>query len=186
VHSDPAMLSRRGFCTLAAGCAVTACAADGGLVQIGPIGGGSGDDTKLPDADPGSPDANRTVPPDAMVSPDASTNPACASGVTDVGLPSAFALNTPKLFSTKGFFVVRDSGGLYALSALCTHEFATMGVSSGHFLCPRHGAEFTFNGAIIGGPVNRPLVHYPMCVMSSGHVGVDTSTTTTASDRLNA
>jgi Rieske Fe-S protein len=60
-----------------------------------------------------------------------------------------------------------------------------MGTSSGHFLCPRHGAEFTYNGAIIGGPVNRPLEHYPMCVLSSGHLGVDTSTTTTASDRLN-
>lgn len=181
------MLSRREFCSVAAtGCALVACTAgDGGVVQIGPVGGPLGDD----DDDVPPPDANPNIPPDAHPPidasvPDASTAPMCSANVADVGDPSIFQLNTPVLFSSKNFFVVRDAGGLYALSSRCTHEQAQCGVSSGRFRCPRHGALFTFDGAIISGPVNRPLVHYPMCLMSSGHVGVDTSRTTTTTDRL--
>lgn len=179
-------LSRRGFCGGVAGCiglATVAGCVDGGsgVIQTGPLGGpeGAGPDsgTHMP-----PPDGSHMPPPDAPMN--VGTCP--SSGVTDVGAPSSFTTNNPKYFSSGNFFVVRDSGGLYALTARCTHEGATCVVSQGEFYCPRHGAEFDFNGGVIAGPVFQPLVHYSMCTLSNGHVGVVKSQTVSASTRLNA
>ena len=82
--------------------------------------------------------------------------------------------------------MVRDSGGLYALTAACTHSGATCQVSGTEFYCPRHGATFTFNGVVTQGPAFFPLNHYSMCDMSNGHVGVNTSQTVGSSVRLNS
>ena len=164
------------------GLAIAGCT-DGsvGTVETGPLGGGG---------NPGNPDGGTgsghgsdggTTHMDGGV---AATCP--TSGVTDVGAPSTFQMNTPVYFSTSKFFVVRDSGGLYALTARCTHEGATMVTQSSHFYCPRHGATFTYNGDILGGPVITPLVHYEMCTLANGHVGVVTSVTVSKTQRLNA
>jgi nitrite reductase/ring-hydroxylating ferredoxin subunit len=173
-------ISRRDFCAIAgvagAGLALPACTDGGaGAVQTGPLGG-----TPQPDA---------SKPPiDGSMVNDGSMGDAsmatCTGSPVDVGAPSMFTLNTPVYFSTAKFFVVRDSGGLYALTARCTHEGATCVVQSSLFYCPRHGAEFTFNGGIISGPVISGLVHYGMCTMGNGHVGVQTSMTVSQSTRL--
>lgn len=198
--------SRREFCAFtaaAAGLALAACTDGGvGIVQTGALGSDpdAREDTDAPegsvdarpgspDARPGSPDAHPTPDakpgsPDARPAPDASSGPVCTGSPTDVGAASAFTTGSPTYVSSGRFFVVRDSGGVYALTALCTHEGATCQVQSGEFYCPRHGATFTYDGAILGGPVSRPLVHYSMCVMSNGHLGVDTSTTVSSTTRL--
>jgi len=174
------VVSRRDFCriglgigglTLAEGCT------DGGLggVQTGPLGGGDDDGS------------NTGTPPDAppQVTPDAPpSGPACTTSALDVGPASSFVNGTPKYFSSGSLFVVRDSGGLYALTARCTHQGVTCSVSSGRFRCPAHGALFNFDGSIISGPVSQPLRHYAMCILSNGNVGVITSQTVSASDRL--
>src|SRR5262245_52406043 len=170
------VISRREFVAFTAtGCvslALSACT-DGtsGVIHTGPLGG---------DDQPS--DANSDAP---MMPPDASAA-ACVGAATDVGLASSFMMNMPVYFSTEKFFVVRDSGGLYALTARCTHEGVVCVVSGGDFYCPRHDAQFTFNGAIISGPVISPLVHYGMCTLAGGHVGVQTSMTVSASTRLMA
>ena len=109
-----------------------------------------------------------------------------ATGVTDVGAASAFALNQPKYFSSGNFFVVRDSGGLYALTARCTHQGVTVEDDGSEFACPAHGATFDYNGTVTGGPTFTNLVHYEMCLIGNGHVGVVKSKTVAQSDRLNA
>lgn len=173
-------LSRRDFCAFAAGCAGLAIAGctDGnvGVVHTGPLGNGDG------------PDGGNHPPDDAMpadsMQADASTG-TCMPGATDLGPPSGFAMNTP-VYKTSPvkLFVVRDTGGLYALTALCTHEGATNGVNNNtNFKCPRHGALFTFDGAIISGPVSKPLKHYALCLLPNGNVGV-TTTVVPATDRL--
>jgi nitrite reductase/ring-hydroxylating ferredoxin subunit len=175
--------SRRDFCALAGtmGLVITGCT-DGGapVVETGALG----DHPDAPQA--GTPDAHQVVTPDAKPgSPDAATTgPACSGAATDVGAASSYAMNTPKLYSSAGFFVVRDSGGLYAVSSICTHEGATNGLSSGHFRCPRHGATFTHNGDILGGPVFTGLVHYAMCMLPNGNVGVQTGQEVAQSTRL--
>jgi len=169
-------ISRRDFCRAAAiGLAVVGCT-DGsiGVIHTGPLGG---DDTTTPPD--GSPPIDGPPPP-----PDAPAA-TCVGGELDVGAPGSFVLDTPVYVSSSRLFVVRDSGGLYALTARCTHDGVTCEVQSSRFHCPRHGALFTYDGAIISGPVTRPLKHYAMCTLPNGNVAVNTATTVSASTRLN-
>ncbi len=166
------------------GLAVVGCS-DGSLggVQTGPLG----NDDNGPDG--GNPTDARTadarVPIDGKAPVDGESAAACTGSATDVGAATTFVTGTPVYFSSGKFFVVRDAGGLYAVTAVCTHEGATCAVSGSEFHCPRHGADFTFDGAIISGPVSRPLAHYGMCILSNGHAGV-TTTTVAATQRLDA
>lgn len=145
-------ISRRAFLgTVGAGAALTAC---------------GGSDSATVDA------------PAAAV--DAPAGATCASGATDVGAPATFMMNVPVLNSAGKFFVVRDAGGLYAMSAACTHEGVTTCVgtasscsSSGtQLFCPRHGALFKFDGTVVRGPASAPLPHLAVCLLANGHVGV--------------
>jgi cytochrome b6-f complex iron-sulfur subunit len=102
----------------------------------------------------------------------------------DVGTPSTFALNTPVYFAAGFVFVVRDANGLYALTARCPHQGFTTRVEGSFFVCPRHGSEFSFDGAVLTGPAFQPLVHFAMCTLDNGHVGVFTSQTVPDSQRL--
>jgi nitrite reductase/ring-hydroxylating ferredoxin subunit len=155
-------ISRRDFCAVAGCLAAAACTSNS---------------AKDPDAPPGSADAH--------VGPDAASGGACGGTVTDCGAPPASFTSTPKLISAK-FFVVRDSGGLYAVSAKCTHQGATLTNDGTEFYCPRHGATFDYDGNVLGGPVSAKLVHYAMCITSGGNVGVNTSQTVSQSTRMNA
>jgi nitrite reductase/ring-hydroxylating ferredoxin subunit len=127
--------------------------------------------------------ADAASPPDASP-PDAGAT--CASSFTDVGAASSFTTGSPTLFSSGRYFVVRDSGGLYAVSSICTHQGAALTNDGSEFYCPRHGATFDYDGNILGGPVSIPLVHYAMCLMSNGDVGVDPSQQVSKTTRLNA
>ena len=82
--------------------------------------------------------------------------------------------------------VVRDANGLYALTARCPHQGFTTRVQGNDFVCPRHGSLFSFDGAVLTGPATAPLVHYAMCTLDNGHVGVLTSQTVSESQRLDA
>jgi nitrite reductase/ring-hydroxylating ferredoxin subunit len=174
-------ISRRQFCAVAGLTLIVGSCADnnGGAVQTGDLG-----DNLNPDAGNAHHDANGAV--DAQGGPDSSTGLACTGSPIDVGAASTFVANTPVYHSTGKFFIVRDSGGLYAVTAVCTHEGATCVVQGSDFYCPRHGAEFTFNGVVTRGPAFLPLTHYSMCDMSNGHVGVNTSQTVGASVRLSS
>ena len=198
------MVSRRQFCggiTTCLGLAVVACAPTSSPIETGPLGPGSpgdgvdgppsggGDDASLDiDASSGvdaSTHADAGIHADAGASPDAMSAATCpSSGATDVGAASTFTLNTPVYHSSGNFFVVRDSNGLYALSSRCTHQGVTVQTSGGQFYCPAHGATFTYNGAVTGGPTSTALPHYAMCTLANGHVAVVTSQTVSASQRL--
>jgi nitrite reductase/ring-hydroxylating ferredoxin subunit len=110
----------------------------------------------------------------------------CTGTTVDVGAPSTFQLNKPVYNSSGRFFVVRDAGGLYAVTAICTHEGAICTISGADFRCPRHAALFTFDGSIVSGPVTRALQHYSMCTLPSGNVAVDKTMVVAKTDRLDA
>jgi cytochrome b6-f complex iron-sulfur subunit len=107
------------------------------------------------------------------------------TGALDVGPPSTFMMNMPVYFAMGFVFVVRDANGLYALTARCPHQGFTTIVEGNNFVCPRHGSEFSFTGALLTGPATQPLVHYAMCTLASGNVGVLASQTVSDSVRLN-
>jgi nitrite reductase/ring-hydroxylating ferredoxin subunit len=134
-----------------------------------------------------SSDGSNANQPDAAEPPiDAPGGGACTTGAIDVGAPTTFVTNKPVYFASGNFFVVRDSGGLYALTARCTHEGATTVVSGSDFFCPRHGAQFDFDGNVVSGPVSTGLRHFAMCMLANGHVGVNTSQVVTQSQRFHA
>jgi cytochrome b6-f complex iron-sulfur subunit len=154
-------LTRRQFCGSLAGCV--------GIASIAACGGSSGSTIDAP-------------PPPI----DGTTMGTCpTTGATDVGAATTFMTGKPVYFSQGNFFVVRDAGGLYALTARCTHQGGTVQVSGTQFRCPLHGATFTFDGTVTNGPASQPLVHYAMCMTASGNVGVQTSMTVASNVRLN-
>ncbi|HEY5951413.1 MAG TPA: Rieske (2Fe-2S) protein [Kofleriaceae bacterium] len=151
---------------------------DTGIIETGPLGGGSGSGSG---SNGQGPDAGNGTTP----SPDAGTAAACpTTGATDVGTATTFMSNKPVYYNGGNFFVVRDAGGLYAVSARCTHEGATCVVQTTQFYCPRHAARFDLNGGIVSGPVIKALPHYAMCMLPNGHVGVLTSMNVPKTDRL--
>jgi nitrite reductase/ring-hydroxylating ferredoxin subunit len=204
-------LTRRGFCSLAVKCAAVGLAScmagEDKLVSIGDLNdaghGASAPDSGSaahpdahakadarpgsPDAPAGDPDAEVVDTPDAMVvdPPDAASGgPTCNGSVIDVGGASSFAEGTATYFSTYRMYVARDAGGLYALSANCTHRGTAVQDKTTYFYCPSHGARFDMNGGIISGPVSVPLPHFAMCVLDNGNVAVDKTRTVSPSDRL--
>jgi Rieske Fe-S protein len=169
-------ISRRDFCLLAGGTGIavmTGCM-DGGVqpVETGKLGAHTGGPADAPSGDAPKQTA------------DAPSGVACSTNPIDVGPASGYALNKPQYFSSGNFFVVKDSGGFYALTAVCTHAGATCQAQTSQFYCPRHGATFDFNGNVTQGPAFLPLQHYAMCNMSNGHLGVMTSMTVSASARI--
>ena len=104
--------------------------------------------------------------------------------------------------------VVRDAGGTYAMSAICTHQCClvslcenadctTLGTNPGEchatstatpmptgaaIICPCHGSTFAIDGSVLTGPAIRSLPHYALAF--DGNDGlVDVATVVAASDR---
>jgi cytochrome b6-f complex iron-sulfur subunit len=94
-------------------------------------------------------------------------------------------LNKPVYFASKNVFVVRDTNGLYALTARCTHQGVTVVAHTSNFFCPGHGATFSFNGDVTLGPAATPLQHYAMCTLANGNVGVNMGMPVAKTVRLN-
>jgi 3-phenylpropionate/trans-cinnamate dioxygenase ferredoxin subunit len=69
-----------------------------------------------------------------------------------------------------------DSGEVYAIAGLCTHE--DYGLSDGDLQgrqveCPMHGSRFDVEtGAVSGLPANRPVATFPVTV-EGGDIFVD-------------
>jgi Rieske Fe-S protein len=134
----------------------------GGGGSAGGGGGGGGGSTDMATGGPG----------------DMATG-SCTPLTTAAGNASSYTVGgTPKMFGSgsKEFFVVRDSGGLYAVSAICTHSGCTNQVSGNQFYCPCHGATFALDGSNPTSPAHSALKHYAMCVDASGNVTVSSTT----------
>ncbi|MEQ1854867.1 MAG: Rieske (2Fe-2S) protein [Longimicrobiales bacterium] len=52
------------------------------------------------------------------------------------------------------------SGELVAVLASCTHQGCQPEPASDRLICPCHGSEFSFDGAVLQGPAERALVRY--------------------------
>ena len=74
------------------------------------------------------------------------------------------------------FFVVREPGRIYALSARCAHLGCTVNwfKDARTFKCPCHGSEYRSNGANFAGPAPRPLDRLRIELTSDGELLVDT------------
>ena len=107
------------------------------------------------------------------------------SGPVSVGNISALSVGTMLVMSN--VVVARDAGGVYAMSAVCTHEGCLLDQSSqtigAGLSCPCHGSTFDGAGNVTRGPARAPLQHYAVTIAADGSVTVDGSRAVSASTR---
>jgi nitrite reductase/ring-hydroxylating ferredoxin subunit len=157
--------------------------ASGGLVGLcltgGCSAGGGGDDA--------------AAPPDLVSLPDLIVNDlrTCAGDI-DAGLATDVALNCARRYTdtqTYGFFICHDAGGLYAVSAICTHLGCLVSVfgacSAPYFGCPCHGSTYAYDGTLTLGavPGQASLDHFALCITAEGRCTVDLNTVVDPSTR---
>ena len=84
----------------------------------------------------------------------------------------------------------RDATGLYAMSAVCTHQGCIVNVvgapSQPSLSCPCHGSRFSSNGDVTVGPARLPLPHFEVEVAADGGVTVCPATQVASSSRTPA
>ncbi len=103
-------------------------------------------------------------------------------GTFPAGESAGIAAGSARVVEDGPFVIARDEGGLYAMSARCTHMGCTVGVEGGQLPCPCHGAVFDMNGQVVEGPARTPLDHFQVTV-EGGTVSVDTTQVVPAETR---
>jgi cytochrome b6-f complex iron-sulfur subunit len=104
------------------------------------------------------------------------------------GSPDLYPVNSVTILLDQQVYIVRTSGGFFAVSAVCTHlgcvtqwkPEATM------IACPCHGSKFTPEGKKLEGPAPRPLPHYSITLTADGELQVDKLQTIKADQVLRA
>jgi cytochrome b6-f complex iron-sulfur subunit len=110
--------------------------------------------------------------------------PACgnATGSAPTGpvvAGNVSALAVGAMMVTSNVVVARDAGGVYAMSAICTHAGCFLDDNSGTIAaglyCPCHGSAFDGDGIVTRGPARSPLQHYAVTIAADGAITVDGS-----------
>jgi len=162
-------LDRRGLCAcVLALAAATACSG----------GGGGGTPAPAPPATGGSTLVTTTDTKSGLMGQPAGT-------IRDYTSSSSSCPGT--LGAAQGVYLVRDSTGIYALSASCLHQGGRIQPGSSEFNCPCHGSRYDLNGTVTGGPapVGQVLDHFEVRESTpGGALLIDTSKKVTASTRL--
>lgn len=98
----------------------------------------------------------------------------------DAGPVAAFAADgVYDRFAHQGFFIIRRSDDLFALSAICTHRTCKLRAEPDHsFYCKCHGSTFDPSGHVTEGPATRDLPVLPTAVDERGHLIVRALATT--------
>ena len=93
------------------------------------------------------------------------------------GNPADYTEGTVRFNKEQRAFVIGTSGGVFALSAVCTHlGCITRYVSDeGVIACPCHGSKFDLEGNVTHGPAPRPLPWLEVAVDDKGELVVDTA-----------
>ena len=66
------------------------------------------------------------------------------------------------------FWLIRDAGGIFAMTAICTHQGCTIGQGGPAFACPCHGSQYDLVGAVTQGPAATGLAHFAVSESTPG------------------
>jgi cytochrome b6-f complex iron-sulfur subunit len=95
-----------------------------------------------------------------------------------IGYPSDFGFGVDTKFQNQyRIWVVRNTEGIFVISAICTHLGCTPDwkASENKFKCPCHGSGFYITGVNFEGPAPRPLERWAISEAEDGQVVVDKS-----------
>lgn len=74
-------------------------------------------------------------------------------------------------FRDQGFFIIRQGGKLFVLSAICTHRHCKLTSEPDHsFFCQCHGSTFAPGGKVTKGPAKRDLPAFSTFTNESGEL----------------
>ena len=92
------------------------------------------------------------------------------------GSPLDFADGVVRFNKEKKAYVIGTAGGVYALSAVCTHLGCITRYKSDEraIACPCHGSRFDLEGNVTHGPAPRPLPWLDVTEDATGNLVVDT------------
>jgi cytochrome b6-f complex iron-sulfur subunit len=95
------------------------------------------------------------------------------------GAPADYPEGTVRFNHEQKAYVVGAAGGVYALSAVCTHLGCITRFRSDErtIACPCHGSRFDLEGNVLHGPAPRPLRWVEVQLDRAGSLVVDTSVT---------
>ncbi len=93
------------------------------------------------------------------------------------GSPIDYPDGTIRFNKEQKAYIIGASGGVYALSAVCTHLGCITRFRSEEnvIACPCHGSRFDLEGNVIHGPAPRPLPWLEVQADPAGNLIVDTS-----------
>jgi cytochrome b6-f complex iron-sulfur subunit len=95
------------------------------------------------------------------------------------GPPSSYAVGevSERFMKERRVWIVREEGGFYALSAICTHLGCTPRwlAPENKFKCPCHGTGFRRDGIHFEGPALRPLERVKISRGDDGQLLIDTA-----------
>jgi len=91
-----------------------------------------------------------------------------------IGPPDRYPAGSAVKIAERNVLVLRDEGGIRALSLICTHlGCITSREESGEFRCPCHGSRFDAEGKVIKGPAPSRLRYLEVSRAPSGDLFVD-------------
>jgi cytochrome b6-f complex iron-sulfur subunit len=93
------------------------------------------------------------------------------------GSPADYPDGTVRFNREQKAYIIGGSGGVYALTAVCTHLGCITRFRSDEnvIACPCHGSRFDLEGNVVHGPAPRPLPWLEVRPDPSGILVVDTS-----------
>lgn len=129
----------------------------------------------------GEPDSTTTGGLDSTTTGESSdTGVVCTPEGVYTGLTAAdLMVDACKMTNDPKLYVLRDAGGIYAMTNICTHQGCTVPCPVGGVMkCPCHGSMYNANGDVVMGPAPADLVHYLVsfeCVGDEVKIYVDKS-----------
>lgn len=90
-----------------------------------------------------------------------------------VGPPDAVPVGEKRYLPEGRAYLIREEGGFYALSAVCTHLGCTTSAMDWGYRCPCHGSQFDPTGRVLRGPAVRPLDWFQLVLSPDGQLAVD-------------
>ena len=102
-----------------------------------------------------------------------------------VALPETLGAGEGFVPAGRTVSVFRDSGGVHAVSLVCTHLGCIVKPTAEGFECPCHGSHYDKEGNVTKGPAPKPLAWIKVSA-SGGTLLVDEGATVAPGTKVNA